>query len=303
MNKSKIGAQSIMANLRKRVGNTGEMNEGSSLSSMMSNATLESFIKPHDGITLACFKVASTDHTVESVTGKINDIFKGELQVVPGSIRYLESTDYFTSVSAHLVRNIITKPLLEGKTPNGFISLSRNLFMEERDSTTWKLITAEDGNKILVRDNSVETDEDMEKLMSSLSSSSHQFSAEAKKLTALAHNVANMELGVLVSYTSESGDIGIGFIAEPMDDQARIGLVSKSSGEIGYRSVPATAIIQGFDLKDYFSQLNLPQVEMVAAAGLSVDAKIEYYKKVYGYNEAFLNMWLDRVRRGNTPVK
>ena len=291
MNKSTIGASAILDNLRKKMPVAGALDRNESLSSMMSNVSLSSYTEPRDGVVVASFKVATTDANVNAISDGIARLFKGEMSVVAGSMKVLEKSKFFTSVSAHLIRNTVTRAVGDS-IPQGFISLSKNIFMEERDSKTWKLITTDDGKKILVRDNSVETDSDMEKLMSSLSSVNHQYTPEAKKMVAQASSLMNnLDIGVLVSYVTEAGAQELGFIVENLDNQGKVGIAN----ETGYVSVSANKIVHAFDLEDYYSELNLPKLEVIAGK-MDVNFKIDYYKKVYGYNKDFLQKWLDRIK-------
>lgn len=291
MNKSTIGASAILDNLRKKMPVAGALDRNESLSSMMSNVSLSSYTEPRDGVVVASFKVATTDANVNAISDGIARLFKGEMSVVAGSMKVLEKSKFFTSVSAHLIRNTVTRAVGDS-IPQGFISLSKNIFMEERDSKTWKLITTDDGKKILVRDNSVETDSDMEKLMSSLSSVNHQYTPEAKKMVAQASSLmGSLDIGVLVSYVTEAGAQELGFIVENLDNQGKVGIAN----ETGYVSVSANKIVHAFDLEDYYSELNLPKLEVIAGK-MDVNFKIDYYKKVYGYNKDFLQKWLDRIK-------
>ena len=291
MNKSTIGASAILDNLRKKMPVAGALDRNESLSSMMSNVSLSSYTEPRDGVVVASFKIATTDANVNAISDGIARLFKGEMSVVAGSMKVLEKSKFFTSVSAHLIRNTVTRAVGDS-IPQGFISLSKNIFMEERDSKTWKLITTDDGKKILVRDNSVETDSDMEKLMSSLSSVNHQYTPEAKKMVAQASSLmGSLDIGVLVSYVTEAGAQALGFIVENLDNQGKVGIAN----EDGYVSVSANKIVHAFDLEDYYRELNLPKVEALAGK-MDVNFKIDYYKKVYGYNKDFLQKWLDRIK-------
>ena len=291
MNKSTIGASAILDNLRKKMPVAGALDRNESLSSMMSNVSLSSYTEPRDGVVVASFKIATTDANVNAISDGIARLFKGEMSVVAGSMKVLEKSKFFTSVSAHLIRNTVTRAVGDS-IPQGFISLSKNIFMEERDSKTWKLITTDDGKKILVRDNSVETDSDMEKLMSSLSSVNHQYTPEAKKMVAQASSLmGSLDIGVLVSYVTEAGAQALGFIVENIDTQGKVGIAN----EDGYVSVSANKIVHAFDLEDYYRELNLPKVEALAGK-MDVNFKIDYYKKVYGYNKDFLQKWLDRIK-------
>ena len=291
MNKSTIGASAILDNLRKKMPVAGALDRNESLSSMMSNVSLSSYTEPRDGVVVASFKVATTDANVNAISDGIARLFKGEMSVVAGSMKVLEKSKFFTSVSAHLIRNTVTRAVGDS-IPQGFISLSKNIFMEERDSKTWKLITTDDGKKILVRDNSVETDSDMEKLMSSLSSVNHQYTPEAKKMVAQASSLmGSLDIGVLVSYVTEAGAQALGFIVENLDNQGKVGIAN----EDGYVSVSANKIVHAFDLEDYYGELTLPKAEAIAGK-VDVNVMLDYYKKVYGFNKDLLNKMLERIK-------
>ena len=284
------GVSGVLNNMRKKLPVEGVLNQGESLSSMMSNLSLETFIEPRDGVAIAAFKVATTNPSVNTITAGIQKLFKGELNVVEGSVKIQSKGKFFTSVSAHLVRNTVVRAVGES-IPQGFISLSKNIFMEERDSKTWKLITNSEGKQILVRDNNVETDADMEKLLSSLSSANHQYTAEAKSLVANASAMMQgIGVGVLVSYVTESSQ-ELGFVVQDMDNQGCYGVANAS----GFTSVSANRIVHTFDLEQYYGELSLPKAEAVAGT-VDINVMVDYYKKVFGYNKDFMDRMLNMVK-------
>ena len=284
------GVSGVLNNMRKKLPVEGVLNQSESLSSMMSNLSLETFIEPRDGVAIAAFKVATTNPSVNTITAGIQKLFKGELNVVEGSVKVQSKGKFFTSVSAHLVRNTVVRAVGDS-IPQGFISLSRNIFMEERDSKTWKLITNSEGKQILVRDNNVETDADMEKLLSSLSSANHQYTAEAKSLVATASAMMQgLGVGVLVSYVTESSQ-ELGFVVQDMDNQGCYGVANAS----GFTSVSANRIVHTFDLEQYYGELSLPKAEAVAGT-VDINVMVDYYKKVFGHNKDFMDRMLNMVK-------
>lgn len=284
------GASAILSNMRKNMPVTGSLDTGETLSSMLSNVSLSSYMPPKDGVVLASFKVATTNPNGKNIQDGITRLFGGELGVVEGSMKVLEKSKYFTSVSAHLTRNTVTRAVGE-QIPTGFVSLSKNIFMEERDSKTWKLVTGSDGKRVLVRDNSVETDNDIEQLMASLSSDGHEYTQEAKKLQSEYSNMhAGLNVGVLLTYVSESSQ-HIGFVVEPEDNLGLIGIV----GSNGYVSVSATKVVHTFDIAEYYDQLSLPKAEILSSR-VDINTMIDYYKKVYGYNKDYLEKFLMRFK-------
>lgn len=297
MNKSRIGAQEIMDNMRKRVNRMGALNMGVSLSSMISNATLQTFIQPHDGVAIASVKVNGHKPSVAQITDSISNMFGGEMVAVASSLKILTQHDYATTVRAHLIRNVVTRPINDGATPSGFISLSKNIFLDEKDNATWKLVESDGGNRILVRDNSVESDGDMARSLMALASSGHMHSQEANALTASAESLmSSLNTGVLVSHVNKVGDVRMGFVVEPLNRDMQISMVTRGdSGDISLSHVSPTAIIEAYDVADYFEHLSLPQFEALSS-GRDVNALVSYYKKVYGYNEDYLKKWLERVR-------
>lgn len=293
------GASAILSNLRKKIPTGGGQDkDGVALSSIMSNLQLSSFLPPKHGVAVAAFKVATVNPSSNGIVDSINRYFKGELNAVEGSLRIIEKSNFYTSVSAHLVRNTVSRPLVDNKTPPGFISLSKNIFMEERDSKTWKLVTTDEGKRILVRDNSVETDEDMQKLLSSLSGAGHQFSGEAKRITQLAGSMLNnLNTGVLVSYVSQSSEHELGFIVNPVDQQDEVGVVSVTGQTApNYERVHANSVVESFDISTYANDLHLPRADSVSARAVDVNFLVDYYKKVYGYNTDYFQKFLEKIK-------
>lgn len=302
-----FGANAILKNLRESMPCAGALDQGVSLSSLMSNVSLTSYLEPTGGVAIASFRAANSKPTTESLIGGIQRFFKNELTVVPGSLRVTESGQFFTSVSAHLVRNTVSRSVGPDGIPQGFVSLSKNIFMEERDSTTWKLVTSKDGHSMLVRDNSVETDQDMEKLMASLSSSGHQYSLPSKDLAAHASALIDqIETGTMVSYVV-GNEQQIGFAVESVGEDGTFGVV-RCSGDVAdhtYSDIHAAAVIGVVALSDYIGELHQPNVDQISlSAGGRVDLNVmvEYYRKIAGYNKEFLNQFLSRLRSSSLAI-
>lgn len=291
------GANAILANLRKKIPTvSGKFNVEDKLSSMMSTISLASYLPPTNGVTIASFKIASTEPTLSMITDGIASSFRGELSVLEGSLKIMDKSRYYTTVSAHLIRNTVTRAISDG-VPNGFISLSKNIFMEERDSKTWKLITNSEGKQILVRDNSVETDADMEKLMSSMSSVGHEFTPEGKKMTAMASAVMNsVDIGVLVSYVVGDSQ-ALAFVAQE-PNKGTVGLVAVAGDQsLGYKTVPLSSIVRSFDLDEYSAELDVPAFQPQSLSGtVDINMIVDYYKKIGFYNKKYLEKFLDQVR-------
>lgn len=302
-----FGASAILKNLRENMPCAGALDQGVSLSSLLANVSLTSYLQPQDGVAIASFRAATAKPTTESLIAGIQRFFKNELTVVPGSLRVTEPGQFFTSVSAHLVRNTVSRSLGPDGIPQGFVSLSKNIFMEERDSTTWKLVTSKDGHSQLVRDNSVETDQDMEKLMASLSSSGHQYSNQSKEMAAHASSlIEQIETGVMVAYVV-GNEQQIGFAVESVGEDGKFGVV-RCSGEIAdhaYADAHAASVIGIVPLSEYLNQLHQPstdEISLSAGGRADLNVMVEYYRKVAGYNKEFLNQFLSRLRNSSLAL-
>lgn len=292
------GTDAVLQNLRKRLAVQGAHDAGTSISNSMSSVSMLSFLKPIEGITTASFRVATTNPTAETLASSIKSFLNNELEVIAGSLKVLEKSDFFTTVSSHLKRAHVSRPVSpDGKLPNGFVSLSKNIFMEDRDSTTWKLVEA-GGQKMLVRDSSVETDEDMEQILSSLSSAGHEYSPAAKTLYAHASSIIeDIETGSLVEYVEDDG-VSLAFAIEGVGNDGQFGSVAMQ-GNAKYKDIHASTIVRVIPSSEYLSQIFQPPTDSVAlASGGRVDANVltEYYRKVYGYNKEFFNQWAQRIR-------
>lgn len=291
----KLGTESIMANLRANIAAP----VGTSVSAAMASVNMLSFLKPVNGRTTASFRVATTNPTMETLASNVKQFFGNELEMVAGSIKVVESSDFFTTICGHIKRAHVARAVSpDGTMPNGFVTLSKNIFMEERDSTTWKLVT-EGGNKVLVRDSSVETDEDMAQILSSLSSAGQEHTPAAKHLYAQASAlVEGIETGALVVHATEEDGVALAYAIEGMGEDGSFGAVALT-GNGQYVDLHASAVVQIIPSTQYLESIHTPATDSVAlASGGRVDANVlvEYYKKVFGYNKEFFKQWSDRLR-------
>lgn len=299
------GASAIMQNLRNRLPSAGVHGAGESLSSHMENVSMLSYLEPHDGVAVASFRVATMNPTAESISSGIKRLFGNEMEVVAGSMRVIENSQFFTSVSAHIKRAHVTRSVSpDGTMPNGFTSLSKNIFMEDRDSSTWKLVQAGDGKSILVRDASVETDADMEKLLASLSSAGHEYGNHSKELCAQANSVIeSIETGALCVVASDEG-VTLAFAIEAMGRDGSFGAV-QCSGDGEYADLHASAVIRIIDSSEFINLISAPATDSVALASggrVDVNVLVEYYRKVFGHNKDFFQQWSQRLKTSSLAL-
>lgn len=298
------GASAIMQNLRSRIPSAGVQGAGESLSSHMENVSMLSYLEPHEGVAVASFRVASMNPTAESISAGIKRLFKNEMEVVAGSMRVTENSQFFTSVSCHVQRAHVTRAVGPAGMPNGFTSLSKNIFMEDRDSSTWKLVEAGDGKKVLVRDASVETDADMEKLMASLSSAGHEYSNHSKALCAHAGSIIeSIEVGALVVHASGDG-VALAFAIEGMGEDGSFGAV-QCSGDGDYADLHASSVVRVIDSSEFINDIHTPSTDSVALASggrVDVNVLVEYYRKVFGHNKDFFQQWNQRLKTSSLAL-
>lgn len=294
------GANAIIQNLRTRLPGAAS-SLGESVSSHMENVSMQSFLAPYNGMAVASFKVATTDPTTESIYAGIKRLCNSEMEVVAGSMRVIETSQFFTTVSAHIKRAHVTRAVSkQGGIPQGFVSLSKNIFMEDRDSSTWKLVEA-GGKKVLVRDTSVETDEDMEKLLASLSSAGHEYGNHSKELFAHASSIIEkIETGALVAHAS-NGKVSLAFAIERMGDDGNFGAVC-CSGNGAFSDIHASSVVRMINSSEYVEKIHQPATDAIALASggrVDVNVIVEYYRKVYGHNKDFFREWSSRLTRSN----
>jgi hypothetical protein len=98
--------------------------------------------------------------------------------------------------------------------------------------------------------------------------------------------------GEFVAFTSKSGDMDYGFVVATNSEKVQV--VSTTT------QMPAVA---SYDMVSFIGRAPIPKsfVQEMTKAGISREEKtgaIEYWKKLYSYNPAYLQMVIDQVNEG-----
>lgn len=255
--------------------------------------TLQAFLPSTSGISRASFGAFISKHAkAMDVSRAIQDFFGGRAAVIPGTLK-VSTSGVHGRVEACLkaVRPAKAVTLDEqGRTP-GFTMVSKNLYMDMTDRTQWNV--QRDGDRtVLIRTGDLESDEALNKIMSSMVSVSGNHQDAVSKLVDQVQALASdLDVGVLVSYLQPgTNSHKLGFsLSGAIDDKVEI---VPMVGPV--ESVSVSHLIRTYGLDEY--QKDLVEPPMVSNSGFS-DGKvtkkdmIDYYRKVFGYNDAFFSKW------------
>ena len=278
---------SIVANM-KQFSSTSAATASAPTSSDLPTVNLISYLPVSKGVAAAMIRVISRQEpSALNIAVATGNLFDQKLKVIPGSIICFNRDLGVMTASCKLTTNMIQKPIYD-ENPQGFRSISRNMFMDDVDNSMWKLVE-NNGNRVLVRNNSVETDEDIETLLSTSSNVTHRSTKEFKLLCSSIP--ACPKVGTLLSFASE--DTCLGFVV----DNSVAGYVGvlTASGEPQY--ITAQQIVTTYDVKSM--NLNIPQVsESLSSISTkpSIDTVIAFYRKIFGYNKEFMDAFEKEIR-------
>lgn len=254
------------------------------------SVSLRSFIQPVSGIALASFNVIySGSKNPVATASALEHLFNGELTVIPGSMREIAkaSNGVYTVVTARLTGKQKTLFIESGSTPDGFTSLSKNLFMDGEEQM-WDLQST-NGRTVLVRKDNVESNDALESLLARFAPVTAGTIKAADELIDTVHSLANsLEAGTLVSYVHPvNRQVKLGFILECSGDHVQI------APELGsVEDIPLSLLTNGFNADSYANQLRLPKAEACASGTISTkEALISYYRQIFGMNESYFQQW------------
>lgn len=255
-----------------------------------------SYTTPEDGVMNVTFQaVASRDPSALEIAVAAGSLFRQEANIVPGTARVVRSEAggrYI--ITAKVGRNSPKIAMAASGAPANFRMIARNLFMDDRDQRTW-VLSDSGGSPVLIRNPLVETDTDLQELLTSCSNVTHQFTGEFRAMTAsVVENKQRAELGAMLSFVSHSGQHSVGIVVSP-DHKGCVGVLPFGDSDVTF--VKSSAIVRYYDTSAIQDQIVMPEVGMSVSAGIpSVDAIVDYYRKLYGNNEEFFRAFEERIR-------
>ena len=251
--------------------------------------SISSYSMPVNGVASVMFKVLGKAPSALGVSVAAGNLFDQNIRVIPGTIKLIDSGFGVHSMSAKVCANNVKVAVPDhAKEPNNFRCIARNLFMDARDDSTWKMVDMEDGSRVLVRDNVVETDADLESLLSSSSSVTHHFTKENRTLQAQASGFKQgAKVGQPISFVNHQKQSVFGFVVVP-DHNGKIGVLS--NGQAAPEYVSRCAIVKVLDEQQVASQLKFPELSVSmqsVSADPGIDTLVAYYRKLYGMNSDY----------------
>lgn len=257
------------------------------------SVALASWMPASKGVVSAMIRVLSrSTPSPSAISAATQNMFDQQLVVVPGTIKIVDHNLGVMTAAVKLAKNTI-KYVVVGE-PKGFRMVARNVFMDERDSTTWNMVE-NNGQQVLVRHNQVETDKDLEQLLASVSSASHFVTKEHKMLEAAASAIPTA-VGTFLSFV-EGQDHLCGFIVDHQHNGNLIGVLT-AAAKVHY--IGSNNVVQVFDARQLQTQIKVPKVSenlaSISTQRPGIDTMIDFYRKIYGENADFFKKFEQELK-------
>lgn len=266
-----------------------------STSKVMPKVSVVSYTVPVDGISSVALRVISREEPApQDIAIAASELFDHEVKVVPGTmVSGGTSVGGVRTVYTKVTRNTLRVAVPDvNNPPEGFRCVARNIFLDDRDSKTWKLVDAGEA-KVLVREAVVETDSDLHELLDSCSSATHTYTDESRHMQmASAGFKQNAEVGQVVSYVDFHGDHSLAFVVQP-DKEGKIGVLPHNSDNLEF--IARSSVVSSYDSESFEKEIKVPEVSTSSAAP-SLDVMVDYFRKIYGMNPEFFKNWETRLR-------
>ena len=262
---------------------------------------LSTYLPARDGMAIAKFSVVfHRNQSEESTANAISKLFDNKVRVVPGTMKFEHSPHASVSSVSARVQAVRPVKVVEQDAQgaiNGFISISKNLFMSKADRTSWGLQKSGD-KTLLVRQGNLESDSALNEILEALvstSSGSRPFRERNQLIDAVHSLASSLEQGTLITYVQPSTKqhkLAFALSAPQKDDTVQ---VIPFIGPV--ETVSTSHITDAFDASGYAQDLNLPQVTSESAVSAkTINEIIAYYRRVFGMNEEFFRKWEAAIR-------
>ena len=298
-----MSIESVVSSMRDQLKSsefTNHVQKGQTVSSKnLPQVSLSSFTMPVNGMSSVMLKVIGDNMSATSIALSASNLFDQQLRVIPGTMRVVKSAHSVSTVSAKVCASNLRVAISDhdNGAPKGFRSISRNIFMDDRDNSTWRMQSDEHGSRVLVKDSKVETEKDLEELLSSVSHVTHHFTEDNRYLQAQSADFKNgAKLGQPLSFVDSSKTTRFGFVVVP-DHNGKIGVLSRSKTTPEY--VSRCSVVRRIDERMLTSQLKFPQLGISVSsvnASPGLDTIIDYYRKVYGFNKEYFDLFEKQLR-------
>lgn len=221
---------------------------------------------------------------------------KSKMTPVEGTVVLREDGRDRKTVSAFmtLASEVISVP--EEKTvveSTGFKALSSNMFMDDSENL-WELKS--EGGRNLVRTHVENNMEEMEQLMASVSSSTFtSVSSSSGVMDAIAQERMNIEGGDMINYVSESGKLESTLVIAEVQGDSDSLLCLSSDGEDGV-TISRKAVAMFAKAGQFIEGIQQPEGMASMSGAVNVDTLVDYYSRVFGYNQEYLAKLTDRIK-------
>jgi len=223
---------------------------------------------------------------VQSISRQLDN----ELIPLANSFVLLNSASSATTdvVVCKVAQGISVLPYTQQHT---FTSVSANLFMDDSENF-WSLSEIE-GKRVFIKDANAESREELATMMKSVSHASHD--ATTNKY------IENAFGAYLQSLTSISATDLVTFVKDGKMCNGLVGPVPTDSSVLyvcdssGYVEIEREAVVAYLSSSQFLSHIQEPQMQAAFSSTSSAQKLMEYFTKVYGFNQEYLNKLISRM--------
>lgn len=238
----------------------------------------------------------ASESSAQDVRTALQVATKSKLTPVEGTVVLREDGRDRKTVSAFmtLASEVIAVP--EEKTvieSTGFTALSSNMFMDDNENL-WELKS--EGGRNLVRTHVQNNMEEMEQLMASVSSSTFtSVSSSSSVMDSIAKERMSIEGGDMINYVSESGKLESTLVIAEIQGEDNSLLCLSSDGEDGV-TISRNLVSMFAKAGQFIEGIQQPEGMASVSGSVNVDTLVDYYSRVFGYNQEYLAKLTQRIK-------
>ncbi len=238
----------------------------------------------------------ASEASAQDIRNALQVATKSKLTPVEGSVILREDGKSRKIVSAFLTLSsaVISVPEeVSVSEATGFRALSSNMFMDDAENL-WELKA--EGGRNLVRTHIENNMAEMEQLMASVSSCA--FSSESSS-TSMLNTIATERMSIgggdMITYVSESGKLESTLVMATVQGDDNTLLCLSSDGEDGVQ-LSRNCVSMYVKGSQFHGELEQPEGMAAMAGAVNVDSIVDYYSRVFGYNQDYLAKLVDRIK-------
>lgn len=245
---------------------------------------------------VASLNFASESATSADIRTALQKATKSKLSAIEGTVILREDGKTRKTVSAFMTLSSEVISVPEEKSVvemTGFRALSSNMFLDDNENL-WELKS--EGGRNLVRSHLENNMVEMEQLMASVSSTSFSSMSSSDGTMAVINGERSLiKGGDMITYVSESGTLESTLVMATVQGDEDTLLCLSADGEDSL-TLNRNSVSLFVGAEQFQSQLEQPEGMAAMSGAVNVDAIVDYYSRVFGYNQDYLAQLTSRIK-------